>query len=438
MEKSPFFHLSPCGCSSPCSPWRHRRRETSSTTSSTGRSALKNAPACRTGSGGCCRSCSLTSCRTGRERAGKSSGSSTNRADAIARSGRPNAGGAIKLAGLNCATCHTGTLSRNTGGGSPVVLGMPANQMDLQSYLRFLTACAQDPRFTAANLIAAIEKVNPKVGFFEKLVYRLVVIGRTRSGILDRTKENGVVRQASAAGAGPRRYVQSLQGPLRVRHERRRERRHCRSAVALESAAAARAVAALGRQQRSRRRAQQERGDRRRRDPGLARRGRARADRRMDSRSEAAGVSAPRASMRRAPPRRRPSTAASARRVTTSGRREVGQVTPLDEIATDPERLNSFTKELAAKMNTLGEGKPWQLLALPQDERLRQHAARWPVAPRAVSPQRFGADAARAALPGDQADTVLSRLRRVRLGTTSGSSAMALTPLEKASPSIPG
>ena len=62
--------------------------------------------------------------------------------------------------------------------------------MDLQGYARFLTACANDPRFNASTLLAAIKKENPDFGFFKRLVYRLFVIGRTRSGILDRAKEN--------------------------------------------------------------------------------------------------------------------------------------------------------------------------------------------------------------------------------------------------------
>ena len=41
-----------------------------------------------------------------------------------------------------------------------------------------------------------------------------------------------------------------------------------------------------------------------------------------------------------------------------SGR--TGQVTPLAEIGTDRERLDSFTAALAAGMNTIGEGKPWR------------------------------------------------------------------------------
>ena len=42
------------------------------------------------------------------------------------------------------------------------------------------------------------------------------------------------------------------------------------------------------------------------------------------------------------------------------GAEKVGQVTPLAEIGTDPERLRSFTPEVATRMNTLGEGYPWK------------------------------------------------------------------------------
>jgi hypothetical protein len=43
------------------------------------------------------------------------------------------------------------------------------------------------------------------------------------------------------------------------------------------------------------------------------------------------------------------------------GGKRVGQVTPLAEVGTDPERERSFTQELADKQNTLGHGYPWKL-----------------------------------------------------------------------------
>ncbi len=38
----------------------------------------------------------------------------------------------------------------------------------------------------------------------------------------------------------------------------------------------------------------------------------------------------------------------------------VGQVTPLAEIGTDAERLQSFTAALVERMNTIGTGRPWK------------------------------------------------------------------------------
>jgi len=42
------------------------------------------------------------------------------------------------------------------------------------------------------------------------------------------------------------------------------------------------------------------------------------------------------------------------------GGKLTGQVVPLAEIGTDPERVNSFTMDLTARMNTLGTGRPWK------------------------------------------------------------------------------
>ena len=90
----------------------------------------------------------------------------------------------IPLVGLNCALCHTGEV-RDPGQDEPrVILGMPANQFDLQRYLRFLFAVANDSRFDADILIPAIKNVHPDFGWFEAQFYRLVVIPETRNRLL--------------------------------------------------------------------------------------------------------------------------------------------------------------------------------------------------------------------------------------------------------------
>lgn len=88
----------------------------------------------------------------------------------------------IDRVGMNCALCHTGSV-RDTPESEPrTIVGMPSNKFDLQGYARFLYSCAKDPRFTADNVIQAIEQqkyLNP----IEKIVYREAV-WRTRDALV--------------------------------------------------------------------------------------------------------------------------------------------------------------------------------------------------------------------------------------------------------------
>ncbi|HEX2170837.1 MAG TPA: cytochrome c, partial [Dehalococcoidia bacterium] len=92
----------------------------------------------------------------------------------------------IPLVGLNCAVCHTGTVSDADDGSQQIVLGMPAHQFDLQSYARFLFAAGQDPRFNADTLLAAIQAENPSFSPVESLFYRFVVIPRAKDALRER------------------------------------------------------------------------------------------------------------------------------------------------------------------------------------------------------------------------------------------------------------
>lgn len=92
----------------------------------------------------------------------------------------------IDRVGMNCALCHTGTV-RDTPQSQPrIILGMPANNFDLQGYARFLYGSAQDPRFTVDNVMQAIAqrtKLNP----IEKLIYR-EAIWRTREALTEQAR----------------------------------------------------------------------------------------------------------------------------------------------------------------------------------------------------------------------------------------------------------
>ena len=93
----------------------------------------------------------------------------------------------VGLVGLNCAACHAGTMRDSPSSPRRIVLGMPAHQFDLQSYQRFIFACGKDARFTADNLLAEIRKANPAFSWFDGLFYRFLVIPRTRQGIVEQS-----------------------------------------------------------------------------------------------------------------------------------------------------------------------------------------------------------------------------------------------------------
>jgi mono/diheme cytochrome c family protein len=53
---------------------------------------------------------------------------------------------------LNCAVCHVSTVRDAPDAAPRVVLGMPANTVDLQGFQDFLFKCAADPRFTPQRI----------------------------------------------------------------------------------------------------------------------------------------------------------------------------------------------------------------------------------------------------------------------------------------------
>lgn len=80
----------------------------------------------------------------------------------------------IELTGLNCAICHTGEVVTPQEPAGKVILGMPANTVDLQSFFSFLFKCAEDWRFTVDYLIPQMEKVYT-MGIIEKALHRLAI-----------------------------------------------------------------------------------------------------------------------------------------------------------------------------------------------------------------------------------------------------------------------
>jgi mono/diheme cytochrome c family protein len=90
--------------------------------------------------------------------------------------------------GINCAACHTATYRVAPQDRPVIVPAGPSNKFDSQAYLRFLSACASDPRFNADNLLQQIY-YNHKFSLIEGLLYRYVLIPQTKKALIKQQEE---------------------------------------------------------------------------------------------------------------------------------------------------------------------------------------------------------------------------------------------------------
>jgi mono/diheme cytochrome c family protein len=86
--------------------------------------------------------------------------------------------------GLNCGACHVGRLRDTPEGDARVLIGMPANTADLGAFQRFLFDCAADERFTPEMILAAIDEADIPLGPLDWLRLRYVEIYRVRELLL--------------------------------------------------------------------------------------------------------------------------------------------------------------------------------------------------------------------------------------------------------------
>ena len=102
----------------------------------------------------------------------------------------------------NCATCHVGVLRGSATEPTPAIISaMPGITVNLQAYIQFLIATAQDERFTADHLMPYINEIahlNP----LERLVYRFLVIPQTREELLHQGHDFSFMDHQSRYGPG--------------------------------------------------------------------------------------------------------------------------------------------------------------------------------------------------------------------------------------------
>lgn len=266
----------------------------------------------------------------------------------------------VPLVGLNCATCHAGTYREAPSATPKVVLGMPAHQMDLQGYARFLSACAKDPRFNADTLIAAMKK-HPEFGFFDGVVYRLFAISRSKDGILERDRRIAWFDKRPPQGPG---RVDTF-NPYKAMFAKETH-------FDTDDTVGTADLPSLWNQRMREGLWLHWDGN----NNSVAER----------NKSAAIGAGATPDSLNLEaldriaqwildlkpppfPPERINAALANAGKPIYQqhcaschdiGQPRVGQATDIAEIGTDPERLRSFTPELVTQMNTIGTGKPWR------------------------------------------------------------------------------
>ncbi len=80
----------------------------------------------------------------------------------------------IDFVGLNCSVCHTATYRGSPADPPTIELGMPAHQLDLLAYFKFLFDCANDGQFTVNNVMAAMD-AQQKLGPVNRLIYSIAI-----------------------------------------------------------------------------------------------------------------------------------------------------------------------------------------------------------------------------------------------------------------------
>ena len=265
----------------------------------------------------------------------------------------------VPMVGLNCAVCHSGIVRDSVEGPDRVVLGMPAHQFDLQKYLGFLFAVANDDRFGPDTIIPAIERVNSDFSWIDSLVYRFLVIRETREGLLEAAEEFDWMKQFPSPGPGRTDTFNPYKFNI---FELEEENPHVGTAD----------LPSLWNQAPRKGMWLHWDGN----NDSVEERNRSAA---IGAGATAESLDLP--AMQRVadwiatlPPPAFPSDRIDQDKAREGAKvfaqhcatchaldgAQVGQVVSIEEIRTDRERLDSFTSELAAKMRTLGEGHPWR------------------------------------------------------------------------------
>lgn len=268
----------------------------------------------------------------------------------------------IDRVGLNCAVCHTSTLRETPDSEHQVITTMPANTLNLKGYINFISTAAIDERFTANRMLPEIEKISGGLNPIQKLIYRFLAIPQTRDALINQGNRLSFLKNQPDWGPGrvdtfnPYKAIQFHFPMDKLRED--------------ELIGTADYPSIWNQKPRE---GLQLHWDG---DNSLV-------DERNKSAALGAGVTPTTIDLKRiqrvadwlwelpAPPYPydvNETLAATGERLFQNncaschafGGSETGKVTPIQEIGTDPHRLNSYTYETLSNQNTLYAGYPWR------------------------------------------------------------------------------
>lgn len=266
----------------------------------------------------------------------------------------------VPVVGLNCAVCHTGTLRDKRGGERTLVFGGSANNFDSGGYLNFLLAIAQDPRFTTDKLLDGLKKQDPDFGLFDRLLYRFFVLPQVEKAFQGLVTQYAWLKSRPPFGPG---RVDTF-NPYKIYHHLDMSHDDSIGSVDFPTIFNQKPRVGMNLHWDGNNSVVEERN----------------ISAAIGAGAEPASLDVPEMMRIRdwimtlpAPafPRDKIDAAKAQRGEAwwkaecadchAFGGKKIGQVTPMAEIGTDPERERSFTQELADKQNTLGTGYPWRL-----------------------------------------------------------------------------
>lgn len=266
----------------------------------------------------------------------------------------------VPLVGLNCAACHTGTMRDKPGGERRFLFGGSANNFNSGGYLAFLLAIAQDPRFTTDKLLDGMEKQDPGFGLFDRLLYRFVVLPQVLTTFKGYLTTYAWTKTRPPFGPG---RVDTF-NPYKVYHHLDISHDDSIGSVDFPTIFNQKPRIGMHLHWDGNNDVVEERN----------------ISAAIGAGAEPASLDIPEMMRIRdwimtlpvpAFPKDRIDAARAARGAAwwqaecadchAFNGKKVGQVTPVAEVGTDPERERSFTQELADKQNTLGTGYPWKL-----------------------------------------------------------------------------